>query len=169
MWWETVLVHMFKSIDGVMKNKTFKKQLGDFQAMSWIRYRYPHIYCIFLIILMFYISIILILIFVFTDTLSASCFFLILWTSFHLSLIVSRMFSQRIPCLLLKYASNGIRFIGMNVDRIWTVHLIKLHIPNWNCVTVLNLRCSLHLGPSSTIYGADKRIEGKNYSCLYPL
>lgn len=56
--------------------------------------------------------------YVFTDTLSASCFLLMLWTSYHFSFKVSRMFSKRISCLLLKYASNGMRFINMNVDGI---------------------------------------------------
>ena len=74
----------------------------------------------------------------FIDIVNTSNFLLMIWTSYHPSLIVSRMFSQRTPCSLLKYASNGVMFITLNVDGIWTVHLIRLHIPLWNCVTVFN-------------------------------
>ena len=30
--------------------------------------------------------------------------------------------SQGFPCSLLKYSSNGMKFIGINVDGIWIVH-----------------------------------------------
>ena len=63
---------------------------------------------------------------------------LILWTSYHNSLIVSRILSQRISYSLLKYANNKIRCICMNMDGIWILHLIKFHIPNLNCVTALS-------------------------------
>jgi hypothetical protein len=45
--WETAFFKLFKSNDGIMKNKTFDKQPGGLQAMRRVVYRYIScLYCI---------------------------------------------------------------------------------------------------------------------------
>ena len=123
---------------------------------------FPKLYFMF-----FFLTTFLFLIFFFfTDTLSVSCSLLLLWISYHPFLIVSKMFGQKTLCSFLKYANNVIRSIGMNMNGMWTVHLIKLHILNWNCVIVLN-PCLFQLGPRSIIFKSHNMKDEKNYSSLH--